>query len=631
MIGAVRLGLRLAGVGATRGAGGAAWLRSGMVALAGCVGTVLLLALAAIVSAEQLRRPEVFSDPDLRNLMLSVIAAVAVPILVLAATVGRLSAALRDRRLANLRLLGLTPSQTRLVAAVEAGVAATVGSLVGLLVFLAAHPLLADVHVAGRHWAPGSLSPTWWEYLVGLLLVPFVVAGVSALPARLGPVSTLTTVRRADARRPGWWRVVPLLLGAAMSTYVIVVSSHENADSLFGFVIAGAVLLALGIVLTVPVFVRLVADLLVRCSRPTLVIAGRRLQAQPAGMSRVVAGLLIGLFVVTGARGVVVAFEDTSEYRAQAARQSLGESVTLRPEASRVAGLEAAIAGADGIRETLVTSELHAKCGDGGGCAWAIVASCAQLAKVAPDLTGCRDDRPAWLPGIAELAAPSMAGPEMDWYTSSHRRTPGLSLSSPERTLTSRYPLTDMLGVAVFLPRSLPGVAALAAQSRPELVVVAEPGVDITRALAPAGVHNLPPSDHSYLTFVSRLRAIVWAVAAVILAVGLLTYAIAALDRAVARRRELVAIQLLGVGPAMLRRTQWVEAALPLGIGSALGVGLGLLAGGAYLGFGGIAYKAPWTPALVLAVIAMGCSVVAAGLTVLAASPRIRPDLIRTE
>jgi len=71
---------------------------------------------------------------------------------------------------------------------------------------------------------------------------------------------------------------------------------------------AGVALLRIGVVLLVPTFVRLVADLLLTATaRPTLVIAGRRLQAQPAAVNRVISGLLIGPFLVTGARGVVAA------------------------------------------------------------------------------------------------------------------------------------------------------------------------------------------------------------------------------------------------------------------------------------------------------------------------------------
>lgn len=70
-------------------------------------------------------------------------------------------------------------------------------------------------------------------------------------------------------------------------------------------------------VLVIPVFVRLCATILVRFGRgPVTRIAGRRLEAQPAGVTRLVAALLIGLFLVTGARFGLVVFESTPQYLA---------------------------------------------------------------------------------------------------------------------------------------------------------------------------------------------------------------------------------------------------------------------------------------------------------------------------
>lgn len=79
---------------------------------------------------------------------------------------------------------------------------------------------------------------------------------------------------------------------------------------------AGIGLTGIGVVIVVPVFVRLLADLLHRFSPgPATLIAARRLQAQPAGVARVIAALMIGLFLVMGARCVVVAFGRTPQIR----------------------------------------------------------------------------------------------------------------------------------------------------------------------------------------------------------------------------------------------------------------------------------------------------------------------------
>lgn len=168
-------------------------------------------------------------------------------------------------------------------------------------------------------------------------------------------------------------------------------------------------------------------------------------------------------------------------------------------------------------------------------------------------------------------------------------------------------------------------------QTRYEVLARGRPGTDLVAGLLPTGLSFTTFGDGSYYDFVAGLRQLVWAVAAVVLSIGLLAFAIGAVDRAMARRREVVSLQLAGVGPEVLRRTQWIEAALPLAAGIVLAVGLGALAGASYLAYGGITADVPWPQTLGLAVTGAAAAVFVAGLTVVAASPRIRPDLIRSE
>ena len=58
-----------------------------------------------------------------------------IPVLVFVAVSTRLAAARREERFAALRLVGATPRQVTTVAAVEAGLAALAGTLVGFALF----------------------------------------------------------------------------------------------------------------------------------------------------------------------------------------------------------------------------------------------------------------------------------------------------------------------------------------------------------------------------------------------------------------------------------------------------------------------------------------------------------------
>ncbi|MBA3311017.1 MAG: hypothetical protein H0U28_13375, partial [Nocardioidaceae bacterium] len=208
MTGAVRLGLRLAG-----GGGAQERWRSGMVALAAATGAWLLLVVFAVAQAEAALGPALFAQAEMARLLAAVVAAVALPIVVLIGTASRLSASLRDRRLATLRLLGLPPSRTRVVAAVEVGSVAVSGTLVGAVSFWLTRDAVAGVQIAGRDWSQAPFAPAPLATLAVLLAVPAAAMAFAVVPTRSSVAAVWASARRADARRPRLWRVVPVTLG----------------------------------------------------------------------------------------------------------------------------------------------------------------------------------------------------------------------------------------------------------------------------------------------------------------------------------------------------------------------------------------------------------------------------------
>jgi len=613
-----------------------------MVAVAAVVGTSLLLGLAAISRSELALNPDQLDTPGMKVLLASVVGTIAVPVLVLAATAGRLSASLRDRRLANLRLLGLPPASTRLAAAIETGVPAVVGSVLGLVLFLVARPALLAWHPAGREWTAATFRPNVTDYVLAMILVPLAVVGVSSLPQRMGAQDTMSTARQADHHRPRVWRLVPLLAGAVLASYVIISASGPapSHDRLAGFMFAGMLTLGIGIVLAVPIFVRLVADLLVRrTDYPSLLIAGRRLQAQPGAMSRVVAGLLIGLFVITGARALVVAFENTSQYQSEARILTTGQIGALQTTTDDAPAVQRQLAQVDGVRATATLARLGTSLCDGRGisCLQALVGTCDELRVAVPRLAHCLEDRAQWLIDPATVPMPGHLPDQLRWHGIRDDKAQGFvtSIPTPQQVLThSQSPVLGGVG-EVFLPESLPGLGPDLASTDAEVVVVAVPGREVDDIIMQLVGSDLVRSGtspgSSYYDFVSGLRALVWAIAAVILSVGLLSFTIAAIDRGISRREETMSLRLAGVSPRVLRRIQWIEASLPLGGGTVLAIALGLLAGASYLAYGGILEQLPWRQTLTLAGISVACASLVAALTVIASNPRIRPELIRRE
>lgn len=645
MSGEVRLGVRLA-----RGSLPTERLRATATVLAHLVGVWIMLNVLAAVRAE-IALPSYDGD-GLPLLVLTVVATVAVPVAVLLATVARLSAALRDRRLAGLRVLGLSPGRTRLVAAVETGTVAALGSVLGLLAFWITRPWVRGVDVAGRDWSSTSFTPWLAATAIAVLGLPLVTLAVALVPSAR-PASTLThAATLAPQRTPSLWRLALLPAGL-----VLAGGSTMGAEAgggldfgRFAVLVAGGVASALGLVLIIPVFTRLIADCIVRVpGHPSLRIAGRRLQTQPAGVSRIVAGLLVALFVVAGSRMVLAAFESTPQYRA--ADRAAGDGpvaydVVVR-DATDVTTLADRLTSVDGVIAAYPMWQVMTGCDVDDPCLSAFVGTCADVEAAVPDAVGCRDDQVAWLDRAAD--PPTALGATTTWSSGEQDaaakpvgptvelRTPG-----PERRITSGtadYAVGDAMQAQVFIPTSTPGVMAVVDQPAGDRLVPVTAQVD-PRVLDQAGLESAaasaaplvevydPWADDSY-DFVVGLRALTWAVAALVLSIGLVGFAIATIDRAVSRRAEMVSLQLVGTGRGVIRAAQWWEAAVPLVVGVVAAIAAGLSIGFVYLSLTGETSNVPWASIGLLTVVSAGAAIVVAGLTVVAGAPRIRAELIR--
>ena len=104
------------------------------------------------------------SGPVLKWILAGGAVALLLPVLILIATASRLSAARREERFAAMRLVGATPHQVTVIAAVEATVAALAGVAVGFAFFFLFRPLLVHVPFAGLPFArvtSRSRGSTW--------------------------------------------------------------------------------------------------------------------------------------------------------------------------------------------------------------------------------------------------------------------------------------------------------------------------------------------------------------------------------------------------------------------------------------------------------------------------------------
>ncbi len=218
-----------------------------------------------------------------------------VPVITLGGAAARLSISRRDERLAALRLAGATGGQVSLMAVADAAGQALLGSLLGIVLYLAALPGIATLHFQRRTFA-------WSELWVGLPVLAVAVAGVVLLAVLSAVVSLLKVAisplgvaRRTTPRRLTWLRLA--IAVAVLACWAPAFRSLDSVRALTGvFVVFGV---CFGILnLLGPFVLGLVGRIAVARARtaPQL-LAARRLLDDPKSAWRTVAGVTLATFV----------------------------------------------------------------------------------------------------------------------------------------------------------------------------------------------------------------------------------------------------------------------------------------------------------------------------------------------
>jgi hypothetical protein len=224
------------------------------------------------------------------------------PLLILVNTATRLAAARREERFAAMRLVGATGRQVNIVAAVESAVSAVFGTLLGIALFLAVRPALAQISFSGARFFERMVTPTAVGYVAMLIVVP-VVATVSSLWAlRRVRVSPLGVSRKVTPPAPRAWRVIPLLVGIPVFI-VPLLGGYKTLDNAASspttpLLYVGTFLIMAGLVLGGSWLTMQAARALARISRGAAgLLASRRLADNPKAAFRSVSGLVLAVFV----------------------------------------------------------------------------------------------------------------------------------------------------------------------------------------------------------------------------------------------------------------------------------------------------------------------------------------------
>jgi hypothetical protein len=342
--------------------------------------------------------------PNGTDLVLSVVALVLLlPVLIFIGTATRLSAARREQRFAAMRLVGATPGQISLIAAVESTMAAMAGVAVGFGLFFVLRVPLAAIPFTGQPFFPAELSLSLPDILVVIVGVPVAAAVVARLALRRVNISPLGVTGRVTPAPPRAWRVLPLLAGLAVLGFFVVHGKPASAGGQVLAFVPGLALVMVGLVIAGPWLTGAGARVLARrARRPAGLIAARRLADDPRAAFRAVSGLVLALFVFT-VTAALVATKDTKSVppnAGTAASNVLADQFSASPGLGTRAGSEPApsatvltrlrqIPGVQGIAEfralpglTISSPQLRIR------DVPAAVVSCAQLAST-PGLGRC--------------------------------------------------------------------------------------------------------------------------------------------------------------------------------------------------------------------------------------------------
>ena len=302
------------------------------------------------------------------DLILAVVAlAILTPVLIFIATATRLSAARREERFAAMRLAGATRRQVSLIAAIESTAAAVAGTAIGFGLFFLLRIPVAAIPFIGQPFFPAELTLSLFDILLGAIGVPVCAAVAARTALRRVNISPLGVARRARPKPPGAWRVLPLLAGLAELGFWTV---HGHPASESGQVQAFAssfFIILVGLFIAGPWLTMAAAVTMARwTSRPSTLLAARRIADDPKAAFRAVSGLVIALFITTAAV-VAISTQDAkgatrfgtvaeaNMITDQIANQSSGESaVAGQGRAAPAAALAARLSAVRGVQGVAV-------------------------------------------------------------------------------------------------------------------------------------------------------------------------------------------------------------------------------------------------------------------------------------
>ncbi|QGZ50039.1 FtsX-like permease family protein [Streptomyces sp. QHH-9511] len=560
---------------------------------------------------------------------------VLLPLAVFLSVCARLSAESRARRLAALRLVGLSVKDTLRVNAGETVAAAFLGALLGVGGYFVVNEIMARVGLPGLHWYPADGYPTALTLAICLIACPalaWFVGRHHAREAALTPLNVRRTAQRKPPKKFGTLLLVPGL--GVISGYCVmsIMGRDPSGGSANTFLVPAAVLLTgAGLVFGLAPLTSWLARRLAGSVRSLpLALAMRRTEVEPGSSLRVVTGLVLLVYATSLTQGILVELSQVSRNTSPVQEYSLDVAELTpqqREKLSRVEGIHAHAIGAPSwVRRD---DDVH------DSSIFAAFGTCAQLAAFARSTQGCVDGK------VLRLVDPNMLpddeaqpGRTFPFLLGNGKKIP---ITVPRESVTvDNFPLTHIADADILIPPSLlPGSTVpetghfvLTTDSDPQTVRTALDGIGSiapTVAVEPVGINV---DALSQLTVIRSLLASGMVLGLVI---GVAAFVVSVVDRAMERRGQVTALALLGARRATLRAAQCVQVVLPLAVGLGAAVVTGWLAESSYLITGGGAVHWDWSGLPLLLVSCLGVMLAAAAASLPLVRRHVDPEHIRRD
>jgi hypothetical protein len=574
------------------------------------------------------------------------------PLVALFLTVATTGTTARERRLAALRLLGVSARHCRLIAALESALVIVPGVVLGALAFRVAAPALA-AHLP----VPGGVWPdqVHWSTAVAIgLLVVLPLLGTAATwwALRRVQVSPLGVVRGSTDRELRRWRLIPLGIGClALIGSVAASYRADNVTVAGGLLLLAVVLLLVGIVLAAPLLCRLAADALGRVlpGIPAQ-LATARVRRDATSAARLVTGSALLVFI----SGLLLSFfpllESSNADGLRALRTTVGGELLVADVRLLDPAALAELRADPGVAAVARMTQVQVSDGLQGGPQVSAV-DCAELTDVVPDLRDCTagslllapvdpDPKSVSLSTAGALEVVTLVesadGSSLDTVSLGPLATVG-----PVRTSPLLESLDAVTGGTVGLVdlHALP-IAAQPANSGGNLLVRPAKGTAgsvelervrtlLTRATSAVTVLTVDEQVAAVERTTQTYRDITLTALASAALVGLLTLTSTLLQQVREHRRALVALWMTGMPRATVRAATLLQSALVILPVVVLSLALGLTTATVYLALadGGVT-RLPWPAITVVAAGAAALPLLATALTLPALRTTARPQMI---